>query len=113
MPASGRTGVLSGGRPERSGSPSAGSTVLDDADAGAPEAQRRAGGLSGQDADLVGLGAAQGRGRVQRDVGIIARAMDSAGVGLAGQGPRAGVPGYPGAKPDVVAGRADRAPRDV
>src|SRR5207302_3378012 len=46
--------------------PRAGSAMLDDADAGGPQARGRAGDLAGQHPDLVGL-AALGRGRVGRD----------------------------------------------
>ncbi len=58
--------------------------MLDDADMGAPQARRRAGGLALQDADLARL-AAQRRGRIGRDVGVIACSVDPVTVGLAGQ----------------------------
>src|SRR6266851_1522676 len=87
------------GRSGRSESPSAGSAMLDDADAGAPEAQGRPGGFALQDPDLVREGASQCRGRVQRDIGVVAGAVNPVDVGLAGQGPRAGEHRYPDALP--------------
>src|SRR5205823_138479 len=66
------------------------SAMLDDADMRAPQAGRRAGGFALEDADLVGIGTAQGRRRVQRYVGVAAGAVNPVAVGLVSQRDRAG-----------------------
>src|SRR5438105_4910102 len=72
----------------------AGSAMLDDGDVGAPGARCRAGGFAFKDAELPGP-AAQGRGRIGRDIGVVAGAVNAVAVGLVGQAERAGEHGYP------------------
>src|SRR5438874_11488003 len=62
----------------------AGSAMLDDGDVGAPGAGRRPDGFALEDAELAWVEAAEGRGRIGRDIGIVAGAVNRVAVGLVG-----------------------------